>query len=151
MMLVKTTVKPSKIHGLGVFADEPASKGAVIWKFTPGFDLRFTREQILSFPPLIQIYLYKYGWRGKKSKLYCLASDNGRYFNHSENPNCRSRHQEGEEEIITLALRDIAAGEELTDDYNSFEYEHSDNDVLDYIAKKYNLIDELDPRLKPKK
>lgn len=148
MLLVKTNVRESKIHGLGLFADEFIPKGTKIWEFTPGFDLKFTREQILAFPKTLQIYIYKYGWRSKKSKLYCFASDNGKYFNHSETPNVISEYKDNEEEVITTALRDIQAGEEILDNYNSFEYETSEGDVLDEIAEKYSLKDELDPRFK---
>lgn len=148
MMLVKTKAKQSPIHGLGLFADEPIPQGTVIWRFTPGFDQRFTREQILAFPDLLQIYLYTYSWRSKKSKLYCFASDNGKYFNHSEEPNCFSEYRADEEEVVVITRRDIEAGEELTDNYNSFEDEKSEGDVLDEIAAKYQLKDELDPRFK---
>jgi hypothetical protein len=47
-----------------------------------------------------------------------------------------------------VAIKDIQTGEEMTDNYSSFEYEKSDGDVLDEIAKKYRLVDELDPRFK---
>ena len=148
MMLVNTKVKESNIHGLGLFADQFIPRGTEIWRFTPGFDLKFTREQILSFPEALQIYIYKYSWRSKKSKLYCLSSDDGKFFNHSENPNVLSEYRDNEEEVITVAIKDIQAGEEILDDYNSFEDEKSDGDVLDEIAEKYCLKDELDPRFK---
>ena len=148
MLLVKTKVKESKIHGLGLFADEFIPKATEVWRFTPRFDLKFTREQILAFPKTLQVYIYKYSWRGKKSKLYCFASDNGKFFNHSENPNVISQHTENEEEVVTIAAGDIEAGEEITDNYNSFEEEKSEGDVLDEIAEKYKLADELDPRFK---
>lgn len=150
MLLVKTKVKESNIHGLGLFADQFIPRGTEIWRFTPGFDLRFTREQILSFPEALQIYIYKYSWRSKKSKLYCFSSDDGKFFNHSENPNVLSEYQDNEEEVITVAIKDIQAGEEILDNYNSFEDEKSDGDVLDEIAERYKLKDELDPRFKEK-
>ena len=147
MMLVKTSVKESKIHGLGIFADQFISIGTEIWKFTPGFDLKFTREQILSFPKELQIYIYKYSWRSKKSKLYCFSSDNGKYFNHSIDSNVLSEYRDNEEEVVTVAIKDINIGEEITDNYSSFEDGKSDNNVLEYISNKYKLEDELDPRL----
>lgn len=149
-MLVKTKVKESKIHGLGLFADQFIKEGTEIWRFTPGFDLKLTREQILAFPELLQIYIYKYSWRSKKSKLYCFSSDNGKYFNHSDNPNSLSEYRDDEEEVVTIATRDIQIGEEITDNYDSFEDEKSDGDVLDEIAERYQLEDELDPRFKKK-
>ena len=148
MLLVKTKVLLSPLHGYGLFADEFIPKGMEIWRFTPGFDQRFTREQILSWPDLLQIYIYKYCWRSKKSKLYCFSADDGKYFNHSEEPNVLSEYSDNEEEVVTRALRDIKSGEELTDNYNSFEDERSEGDVLDEIAEKFHLKDELDPRFK---
>jgi SET domain-containing protein len=147
MMLVKTTVKESRIHGLGLFADQFIPKGTEIWKFTPGFDQKFTREQIESFPDLLQIYIYKYSWRGKKSKLYCFSSDNGKYFNHSKAPNVLSEEREAEEEVVTVALRDILEGEEILDDYSSFADTSEDN-ILYEIEQKFNLSrGDLDPGL----
>ena len=52
------------------------------------------------------------------------------------------------EEVITTAVRDIQVGEELTDNYSSFEANKDDDNVLEEIRKKYNLIDEADPRVK---
>lgn len=148
MLYVKTKIQPSGIHGTGLFADQFIPKGTIIWKFTPGFDMKLTREQILGFPELLQIYIYKYAWRSKKSKLYCFSSDNGKYFNHSDSPNCLSEYKDEEEEVITKAIKNIQGGEEMTDNYSSFEDKKSKDNVLDFIYKKYNLIDELDPRLK---
>ena len=148
MLTVKTKISPSSIHGIGLFADQFIPKGSEIWRFTQGFDQKFTKEQVLAFPELLQIYIYKYSWRSNKSKLYCFSSDNGKYFNHSDTPNCLSEYRDDEEEVVTVALRDIQIGEEITDDYSSFEDASSEDNVLDFICKKYNLFDELDPRLK---
>ncbi len=146
MLCVKTKIKESKIHGIGLFADEFIKKGTVIWRFTPGFDIKFTEEQILSFPDLVQIYLSKYTWKSKKSGLYCFCTDDGKFFNHSDNQNCFSEYLSDEDESQVFAIRDIEIGEELTDNYSSFE--DDEENVLDYIHKKYNLVDELDPRTK---
>jgi len=43
------------------------------------------------------------------------------FFNHSDTPNTESREVDGEDEVITMAKRDIQPGEELTDDYRTFE------------------------------
>lgn len=121
MLFVKTKVLPSKIQGLGLFADEFIPKGTVIWKFTPGFDQKFTKEQINNFPKQVQEYLETYSWLSQKSGKYCFSADNGKYFNHSKSPNSLSAYYEGEEEVVTKALRDIQKGEEIFDDYSSFE------------------------------
>ncbi len=121
MLYVKTKVLPSKIQGLGLFADEFIKKGTIIWKFTPIFDLKFTEEQIKKFPKQVQEYLRVYAWLSKKSGKYCFSSDNGKYFNHSKNPNSLSAYYDNEEEVITKAIKDIQKGEEITDDYSTFE------------------------------
>lgn len=121
MLFVKTKVLPSKIHGLGLFADKFIPKGTIIWKFTPGFDLKFTKEQIKKFPKQVQEYLEMYCWLSKKSGMYCFSSDNGKYFNHSKTPNSLSAYYGDEEEVVTKAIRDIQKGEEITDDYSTFE------------------------------
>ena len=47
MLLVKTKIGPSKIAGIGLFADEFIAKGTPVWKFEPGFDLEIPREREL--------------------------------------------------------------------------------------------------------
>lgn len=121
MLLIKTKVKESKIQGMGLFADQFIPKGTEIWRFTPGFDLKFTRDQVEAFPKLLQNFIYKYGWKSKKSKLCIFSADDGRYFNHSNNPNCLSEYRDNKEEVVTIAVRDIQIGEEMTDNYDSFE------------------------------
>ena len=121
MIQVKTKIGQSKIQGTGLFAEEFIPKGTVIWKFTPGFDLKFTQEEVDSFPRQVQEYLEIYSWFSKKSNKWCFSSDNGKYFNHSENPNSLSAYYDDEEEVLTKAIRDIEIGEEITDDYSSFE------------------------------
>ena len=67
MMCVKTKLGVSKTHGIGLFADEFIPKATIIWKFTPNFDLKFTKEQIKGFPKAVQNYLKDYMWLSKKS------------------------------------------------------------------------------------
>lgn len=127
MLFVKTKVKPSNIHWLGLFADEFIPQWTIVWKFTPWFDLKFSYEEIQQFPEHIQEYMFTYTWLSKKSGLYCFSSDNGKYFNHSPKPNTLSAYYEDEEEVVTKAIRDIQKWEEITDDYNSFEEASREN------------------------
>ena len=46
----------------------------------------------------------------------CLCADNARHINHSDNPNVHV----GDENAFDYALRDIAAGEEITENYLRF-------------------------------
>ena len=148
MLQVKTKIGPSDIHGIGLFADQFIPGGALIWKFTPGFDQRMTRAQIVELPTSAHIYLAKYAFLSKKSGLYILETDNGRYCNHSDNPNAICQYTNDEEECISFAAKEISEGEEITENYSQFEQDRNDNNILEYFFVKYGLKDEVDPRLK---
>jgi SET domain-containing protein len=46
MLLVKTTIGPSQIEGIGIFAAEPISKGVPVWEFNPHIDVLLSKEDI---------------------------------------------------------------------------------------------------------
>src|SRR3954469_1637143 len=46
MLLVKTRLGPSTIHGIGVFADEDIPRGTIVWSFNPLIDKALTDEEI---------------------------------------------------------------------------------------------------------
>ena len=121
MMIVKTTIKESDIHGIGLFADEFIPKGTVIWEFTEGFDVRFTDEQLKNLPIIQKEYIEKYMWLSKTSGKYCHCADNGKYCNHSKDNNVQSYYLNEYDEVVSIALKDIEQGEEILDDYNSFD------------------------------
>jgi SET domain-containing protein len=95
-MLVKTYVAPSKIHGLGIFAQEYIPNGTIIWRYIKGFDRRYTQEEINKLPKQAKEYIGTYGWRSAKSGLICIGLDNDKYFNHSETPNSLSEYRDNE-------------------------------------------------------
>ncbi len=116
MMMVETELKPSQIHGLGVFLKEPVAKGGLIWRFDARVDRVYTEEEIATLPPHIQDYLRTYSTWHDAAKLYVLCGDNGRYFNHSDAPTTVSNAISFGED---RAMRDLALGEELTSDYKT--------------------------------
>lgn len=120
MLLVRTTVAPSTLHGLGVFAAEPIAKGAVVWSFTPGFDLERDPADVEALPEVLRDRLLHYGYVDKHLGMYVLCCDDARFLNHSEEPSLvsdRSASRHG----VDRAARDIAVGEELTVNYDDFE------------------------------
>jgi SET domain-containing protein len=116
MMMVETDIRPSKIHGLGVFLLVPVERGELIWRFDSRIDRVYTNDEIESLPPGAQDYLRTYSTWHEQSGLYVLCGDNGRYFNHSDTPNTVSDAISFGED---RAFRDLAAGEELTSDYST--------------------------------
>ncbi|HET9159587.1 MAG TPA: SET domain-containing protein-lysine N-methyltransferase [Caulobacteraceae bacterium] len=113
-MMVDTILKPSPIHGLGVFLAQPVREGELIWRFDTRIDRVYAPEEIASLPEHVQRYLHTYcTWRADAG-VFVLCGDNGRYFNHAETPSTVS---DAIAFGVDRAARDLAAGEELTSDY----------------------------------
>ncbi|MEK7209585.1 MAG: SET domain-containing protein-lysine N-methyltransferase [Patescibacteria group bacterium] len=123
MLLVKTKVGPSKIHGLGLFADQFIAKGMAIWKFKKSFDLKYTEAELgqLSEPAREQFLHYCYSYRDETGHYYVICADDYRFLNHSVKPNITNIDVAGEEEGVDIALTDIQVGEELTCDCREFD------------------------------
>ena len=116
MMMVETELKPSPIHGLGVFLIEPVRRGELIWRFDGRIDRVYTDEELATLPAHVQRYLRTYSTWHEETRLYVLCGDNGRYFNHSDAPTTvSSAISFGEDR----AVRDLDAGEELTSNYTT--------------------------------
>jgi uncharacterized protein len=130
MLLIKTKLDVSPIHGIGLFADEFIAEGRIIWKFHSLFDLRFGENYIDELAAGALAQVRKYSYREIHSGLYVLCGDDARFFNHSENPNCFD-FCSAEGQDLTVALRDIRIGEELTCNYALFD--------LDFIEGKYEI------------
>ena len=122
MMTIRTFIAPSRIHGIGIFAAKRIPEGTLVWKFHPDVDRTLTEEAIRALPLGCREQIEKYSYFSSVYQAYVLCGDDARFFNHSVSPNCRD-YQTGDEEI-TVAGRDIEAGEELTSDYATFDARH---------------------------
>ncbi|HEY8572795.1 SET domain-containing protein [Phenylobacterium sp.] len=116
MMMVETELRPSPIHGLGVFLLEPVKKGDLVWRFDSRIDRVYAPEEVASLPAHMQSFLETYSTWHETAGVFVLCGDNGRYFNHSEEPSTVS---DGPAFGTDRAARDLAAGEELTSDYRT--------------------------------
>jgi SET domain-containing protein len=125
MMLVKTYLGISEIQGIGLFAGEPIRKDTVIWRFEPLVDQKITVAQLESLPLPGRDTIEKYSYRHRLTNLYILCADDMRFMNHSSRPNCLDVLHVSEPDI-TVALKDIAMGEEMTCDYSVI-----DQDLID--------------------
>lgn len=122
MLLVRTYLDRSAIHGIGLFAAERIPAGTVVWRRSPELDLALTAEQIAALHPAAREQVEKYTYLDRMLGKYVLCGDDARFFNHSEAPNCHDYPDEGGG--TTVAARDIEPGEELTSDYASFDANH---------------------------
>ncbi len=124
MLLIKATVKPSKTHGLGLFADEDILKGARIWKFSPGLDLEILKTDFEKLSQAEKDIILFYGFLSKKTDCYHLSFDNVRFMNHAKEGNVVIDQTVDDTEYPLIARKDIQAGEELTQNYFEFDDDH---------------------------
>jgi len=122
MMLIKTRVALSTIHGMGLFAVEFMPRGTSIWRFEPGFDREFTPEQFAALPPEAQAHLRWFAYVDRQSGAWVLNGDHACFMNHSADPNTGAPN-DARPPVVTVARRDIGAGEELTCNYWDFDGE----------------------------
>lgn len=116
MLLVRTKLRPSKLHGIGLFADQFIPEGIMTWEYSPEYDTAFTKEQIEKLPELSKDRLFDFLYFDKDMDKYVLCCDDQRFINHSsKNYNVLSAPRRD------IALRDIEVGEELICDFNHFE------------------------------
>lgn len=98
--------------GYGVFATEFIPRGTITWVQDP-LDQVFSPAQVSRFSTFHQAILDKYAFTDARGSLV-LCWDLGRFVNHSCAPAALSPGYNFE-----IAIRDIAAGEEMTDDYGT--------------------------------
>lgn len=122
MLLIKTFIAKSNIHGFGCFAAEPIKRGTPVWKFVQGFDLIYTEEQIAQFPIISQEFIKKYAYKSARNNgIWIMCGDDARFVNHESPPTILSDFSKDPFEGVSLATRDLKIGDEITDDYNELE------------------------------
>jgi hypothetical protein len=106
----------SDVVGNGVFATRFIPKGTITWVHDR-FDQRFSPAEVSALVGVHQKVIHKYGYRdGRGDTILCW--DHARFINHSCAATCLSPGFDFE-----IAVRDIPAGAELTDDYRTLGLE----------------------------
>ena len=115
MFHVKTELKESKIHGIGLFAGENIDKGQKIYTKNSDLELSLTPKEFSKLQKNEQKTIKHYGCFDKKVDRWHLDFDDIRFCNHSKNGNITLK----EESLV--ASRNIEEGKEITQDYSQFE------------------------------
>jgi len=115
---VFTRLKPSPIHGIGVFAIRRIPKGSCVFGADDAALVWVPKKQIEHLPaPLKKLYDDFSVIKG--NRFGCPTSFNDLtiswYLNHSENPNVAA-----DDSFRFYALRGIEEGEELTVNYRTY-------------------------------
>ncbi len=118
MLLVPTYVAQSPISGFGLHAAAPIKAGTVWWRFVENFDYVLTPQQVEALPELARAHIkhYAYLWKG----VWIHCADHAIFTNHSDQPNSYGVYPNDDIFGCSVAKRDIAAGEEITEDYRTF-------------------------------
>lgn len=103
----------SDAKGYGLFATKSIPKGTITF-VQDGLDIVLSSEQLAGVDPKLQEYVEKYSYEDFLGNRV-ISWDLGKYMNHDDNANTLSTGYGFE-----LAVRDIAKGEEVTDDYRIF-------------------------------
>ncbi|GAA4650365.1 hypothetical protein GCM10023116_26480 [Kistimonas scapharcae] len=122
MFNINVKIKPSTIHGNGLFADEPVKAGSTVYQGNAELDLIISEETFSALTTREQQFISQYGAHSSLDDQWHLPHDHIRFCNHSNNPNLKlSYPDKNSHSCHIVAVRDIAAGEELLQDYREFE------------------------------
>jgi len=102
------------VIGYGVFATALIPRGTITWVLDP-LDRVLGPQDVVALGPAFEPVLERYThYDGRGRRILCW--DFGRFMNHSCDPNCLSPGLS-----LEIALRDIAVGEQLTNDYGALK------------------------------
>ena len=109
-------------YGKGIYVLEDVKANTCIWTYKLNNNVfEYSAEQSIShlnsLSNLEEQQRFLELTFGKGDKL-CLITDDGKYVNHSETPNCKTDLINGN----CYSLRDIKKDEEILEDYNSFTH-----------------------------
>lgn len=130
MLKIKTIIKESNIHGIGLFADEDIKEGDIIWEYNPLIDVILTEDEMCSLADSSEKQLRNYCYRLEDGR-YILPGDDNRFINYSDDPNVLDVPDPFES---SRAKRFIKKGEELTTDY-CFDFDQNRDILLDRDKK----------------
>jgi hypothetical protein len=109
-------------YGKGIYLLEDIKANTCIWTYTLNNNVfEYSEEQSIvylnSLPTLEDQQRFLDLTFGKGDKL-CLITDDGKYVNHSDNPNCKTDLINGN----CYAIKDIKKDEEILENYSSFTH-----------------------------
>ena len=115
---VNVEVKRSAVHGSGVFAAEPISAGTRVWRFDASMHV-CSRASLARLDPETLADALVAGYVHEPSGLFLWYTDGMQFMNHGDGraANVGLHYWPELEDDHIVALRDIAPGEELREDY----------------------------------
>ncbi|PKP62688.1 MAG: hypothetical protein CVT86_07165 [Alphaproteobacteria bacterium HGW-Alphaproteobacteria-8] len=145
--------KPSGTHGIGAFARQNISAGSKVWVFDKGMKVGERRELLALSREELRFALHG-GYLHHPSGKFVWYDDGMQYVNHAggSGANIGIREWTPLEQDNCTALRDIAAGEELLEDYQFWSVLSLADDhwlrkiYMDHCPEHYDFLIEIETR-----
>jgi uncharacterized protein len=113
-------IRSSSIHAAGCYTTRTVKRGNLVCEYDGP---RFTKDEADErYKDRSITYLFSCGDQGEVIDGFGIAM----FINHSCDPNCESEDVGGR--VFVKAIRDIAAGEELTYEYNLYDSDDAEGD-----------------------
>jgi SET domain-containing protein len=117
--------RTSATHGLGLFAKSFIPSGTIWWSAGPSDLIHVNQANFKTLAASVQSpevealvkTLLHYSYYVKEFDALLFIPDNGRLVNHSFEPNSKTVP----DRLSSVTVRDIAAGEELFEDYTHYD------------------------------
>lgn len=119
MIHIHYKLLPSDLQGMGLFANQAVKAGEIIYTASPLLDLNITQQQFDSLDQKEKDEVLWWGFFDEPSQRWHVDFDVSKFINHSYDATV-TQHA-GHDEAYLIASRDIAPGEELTQNYLEFE------------------------------
>jgi len=107
----KIIAETSKIHGKGVFIDEPSTKGSLVAHIKG--NILTVKKQLLHTP---EEALMNPDWVGISMSYWIDPAVPFKFLNHSCDPTCGIKGKK-----CLISLKDLKVGDEITIDYSTVE------------------------------
>lgn len=154
---VDVDFKPSALQGTGTFARTPIKAGTKVWSFDETMQVCGLTE-LAALPPETLKFALHGGYLHEPSDRFVWYADGMHLVNHGfgNDANIGITEWTSLEDDNCTALRDIAAGEELLEDYTFWSGKSLDLDhwltklYLDFHPAHFDFLREME-ELRPKR
>lgn len=114
MLYVSTELKPSRIHGIGIFTTQRIPKFGLVWRFNPQLDVVLFHGILPELNSIASECLRKYTYNSpSRPGILVLCFDDARFMNFGTPSNLELGSLSCQENDL-IAARDIEVGEEIT-------------------------------------
>ena len=111
MIHIKYKLGKSKLHGIGLFAEENLKKGQVIYTASPLLDVDISKQQFNSLDEKEQREIKYWGFWDEPNNVWHVDFDNSKFINHSFEPTLTQDSKHKDAYLVTT--KNIKKGKNL--------------------------------------